>query len=217
MKNITQSEYAAFQTAYDFFNSELFEGQLPQVMITLNRKNKSFGYFSPERFTDRKEFHDGADIIAHEIALNPDCFGRTDKDILSTLVHEMVHAWQQCFGKVPRRAYHDKQWASKMIEVGLYPSSTGEPGGKTTGQNMTHYVVNGGRFEQSFLKLQRTNFTLNWQSRSDIGGILKKKAKSKTKYTCASCDLNVWGKPGIKIRCEDCDWLLTTENSEDES
>lgn len=41
----------------------------------------------------------------HEIALNPDHFaGRSDEDILSTLVHEMVYAWQRAFGKPSRRA-----------------------------------------------------------------------------------------------------------------
>jgi predicted SprT family Zn-dependent metalloprotease len=44
----------------------------------------------------------------HELALNPDSFiGRTDEMILSTLVHEMVHVWQQTYGKPPRRSYHD--------------------------------------------------------------------------------------------------------------
>jgi hypothetical protein len=32
----------------------------------------------------------------------------------------------------------------------------------------------------------------------------KKKTASKTKYTCASCDLNVWGKPEIKVICGEC-------------
>jgi predicted SprT family Zn-dependent metalloprotease len=47
----------------------------------------------------------------HELALNPDEFiGRTDEMILSTLVHEMCHVWQQTYGKSPRRGYHDRQW-----------------------------------------------------------------------------------------------------------
>ena len=50
------------------------------------------------------------DSIAHELALNPDTFTeRSDESILSTLVHEMCHAWEHTHGKVPRRGYHDKQ------------------------------------------------------------------------------------------------------------
>jgi hypothetical protein len=45
--------------------------------------------------------------------------------ILSTLVHEMVHVWQETYGNPSRRGYHNRQWAEKMREVGLQPSSTG--------------------------------------------------------------------------------------------
>jgi hypothetical protein len=32
-----------------------------------------------------------------------------------------------------RRNYHNKEWAAKMIALGLMPSSTGMVGGKITG------------------------------------------------------------------------------------
>jgi predicted SprT family Zn-dependent metalloprotease len=52
--------------------------------------------------------------------MNPDTFtGRIDEDILSTLAHEMAHVWRQRDGTPPRRAYHDRQWAAKMREIGL--------------------------------------------------------------------------------------------------
>src|SRR5258706_7695353 len=94
---ITPAQYQAFQTAYDFFNTELFDGSLPDVLVTLQRKGKSYGYFSPDRFKGRI-----ADTAAHELAMNPDGFtDTTDEDILSTLAHEMTHVWQQTHGKPP--------------------------------------------------------------------------------------------------------------------
>ena len=51
------------------------------------------GYFHLEQF----EHRDGPHAIS-EIALNPRSFGRTVEEVLSTLVHEMVHAWQYRFG-----------------------------------------------------------------------------------------------------------------------
>ncbi|MES2072429.1 MAG: SprT-like domain-containing protein [Pseudomonadota bacterium] len=30
-------------------------------------------------------------------------------------------------------------------------------------------------------------------------------SRSKTKYYCPDCGVNVWGKPNLSIRCEDCD------------
>ena len=155
---ITEGEYRSFQHAYDFFNAELFGGTLPQVLVTLQRHAKAYGYFSPERFVGRVEKE-----AAHELALNPDHFARTDELILSTLVHEMVHVWQQVHGKPPRRCYHDRQWAAKMKEVGLQPSDTGEPGGKETGQTVSHYIIKGGPFAQAFAKLEKAGFQLRWQ------------------------------------------------------
>ena len=52
----------------------------------------------------------------------------------------MVHLWQHHFGERPRKAYHDKQWAAKMREIGLIPTATGELGGKETGQKMSHLI-----------------------------------------------------------------------------
>src|SRR6266700_1312602 len=83
---------------------------LPKVLFTLQRHANTRGYFSPERFNGRID-----NAAVHELALNPDSFiGRTDEEILSTLVHEMAHVWQQAHGKAPRRSYHDRQWAGKM-------------------------------------------------------------------------------------------------------
>jgi SprT-like family len=196
--NITQAEYQAFQHAYDFFNQELFAGALPAVLVTLQRKARTRGYFSAERFAGRS-----AQETAHELALNPDHFGRTDADILSTLVHEMAHVWQRTYGKSSRKGYHDREWAAKMKEIGLFPSSTGEPGGKETGQHVTHYIIADGAFAASVAKLQSTGFTLRWQSRVDEGG-RGKKAASKTKYTCPGCGRNAWAKPGSELICGGC-------------
>ncbi len=104
---ITPIEYSSFQRAYDYFNETLFNGLLPNVLITLQRKAGSGGYFSPKRFTGRIEKTD-----VHEVALNPDGFvGRTDEWICSVLGHEMCHVRQQVHGKPSPGRYHNKEWA----------------------------------------------------------------------------------------------------------
>jgi hypothetical protein len=61
----------------------------------------------------------------------------------------MVHNWQHCFGKPSRNGYHNKEWAQKMDQIGLVPSSTGRPGGKRTGQKVSDYPKPGGAFERA--------------------------------------------------------------------
>lgn len=196
---ITPAQYRAFQEAYDFFNAELFGASLPPVLVTLQRHAKARGYFSPERFTGRIE-----DSAAHELAMNPDSFtGRTDEEILSTLAHEMAHVWQQSHGTPPRRSYHDRQWAAKMKEIGLQPSTTGEPGGKETGQHVTHYIVPGGPYAKAYAKLKARGLQLHWQS-APAGQQAKAKKASKTKFTCPECGQNAWAKPDALIGCGVC-------------
>jgi hypothetical protein len=193
------TEYQGFQDAYDFFNRELFAGSLPQVLVTLQRHANTRGYFSPERFSGRID-----KAAVHELALNPDNFtGRTDEMILSTLVHEMCHVWQQTHGKPPRRSYHDRQWAAKMREIGLQPSSTGEEGGKETGQSMSHAIIPEGRYAQAYAKLAATGFQLHWQSIPATEQARGKKS-SKTKFTCSECGLNAWAKPDALLICGEC-------------
>ena len=198
---ITGGEYTAFEQAYEWFNQQLFENALPPCLITLQRKARSRGYFANDRFE-----HRAGGSTTDEIALNPDTFrSRSDKEILSTLVHEMVHCWQRHFGKVGRGGYHNKEWAAHMVTVGLMPTDTGEAGGKTTGQSVTHYIMDGGAFDCAAATLLATGFQLQWQSYGFNEEEGKRKAASKTKYTCPDCGQNAWARPSANLVCGDCE------------
>src|SRR6185436_13537559 len=100
---ITSKTYEDIQTAYNHFNSELFDGTLPEVLLTLVPHKSAYGYFRHEAFTVTDKTKD----IIHELALNPFSFGgRTDDQIMSTLVHEMVHLWQSLHGTPLKKAGH---------------------------------------------------------------------------------------------------------------
>jgi hypothetical protein len=197
----TTIEYGGLQAAFSFLNDNLFDGALKDVVITLQRRAHSGGHFAPDRFTRRV----GAGAH-HEIALNPDGFvGRTDEFIVSILLHEMAHEWQHHFGRQRRAnySYHDKEWAAKMETLGLMPSSTGMVGGKRTGQQMSHYVIPNGAYEQAFAALAATGWKLNLQSTIHTGGT--KAPPSKVKFSCPFCGSNVWGKPDTEDACPRCE------------
>lgn len=200
----TKQAYDELQQAYDFFNTDLFSGKLPNCLITIKRSKHYAGYFSAERFVNR----DG--VFTDEISLNPIYFvDRSIEGALSTLVHEMVHLWQKHFGKPGRGRYHNKEWAEMMESVGLMPSNTGVPGGKRTGDRMTHYVLEGGLFKKAHLKLVGGGFILSWCDRetlmpSNIKVLNDKNKSNRIKYTCSQCGINAWGKPGISLLCGDC-------------
>jgi predicted SprT family Zn-dependent metalloprotease len=185
-----------------------------------SKASNVLGYFSPERFvgTSREEAE-----ITDQLAMNPKHFlMRNIMDTLSTLVHEMCHVWQHHHGDVrSRRTYHNSEWGAKMESLGLMPSNTGQPGGRKTGQQMTHYIMEGGLFETVCKGLLADNFKISWADRfipidklnppwlggtSGLGGELdpKKKTRTKEKYICAECGVSVWGKPDLKIICGHC-------------
>lgn len=207
--NPTKDTYERLQRLYDYMNDRLFEGKLPNCLITFQRKNGMLGYFHFSRF-ENKEAHS-----TDEIAMNPKYFRtRTDKETASTLVHEMVHLWQYHNGS-PSNGYHNKEWADKMESLGLIPSSTGKEGGKRTGQRMSHWVKENGAFD---IALKEMDFSIEWKEK-ELVEVLTKKGKgkeegkkeykkNKIKYSCPDCGTNVWGKEGLRIVCGDCDCMF---------
>ena len=157
----------------------------------MQRHKGAYGYFSGERFASVGDPQE----ITDEIALNPAHFAsRTPTATLSTLVHEMVHLWQHHSGKPSRTGYHNKEWAAKMREIGLIPSDTGQPGGKDTGQKVSHYIADGGRFAGACTAYLTTGAAILYSDRAgdeDATKARRKKAASKTKYTCPACGESV--------------------------
>ena len=200
--SITKQQYTTLDTAYTFYKKALFENNLPDCMIILNRKGKNnLGYFHPDRFIERSDSKKKSK--ASELSLNPDNFlGRSDIQILSTLVHEMVHVWQYVNECLPKNGYHDKSFGKKMEEIGLMASNTGKPGGKKTGQQMDHYIIEKGKFETASKKFLSSK-SIKWMSYPIPPAQSVK--KNKTKFTCPSCECNAWGKPELKLICGDCD------------
>jgi predicted SprT family Zn-dependent metalloprotease len=161
MQRPTSETYKELQLAVDVFNKELFDGQLPDCLITLQRRPRTSGYFSPARFGTKKG------QTTDDIALNPENFALHPLlYILQVIGHEQVHQWQHHFGKPTRRTYHDKEWSDKMISIGLMPSHTGEPGGRKVGQKMADYPMPGGRFlEVANRLLADRSFVITWYDR----------------------------------------------------
>jgi predicted SprT family Zn-dependent metalloprotease len=207
----TEQTYEAFQRAYRYFNHHLFNRRLPNAMITLHRKSRSRGYFHA------KQYSNGSASVDN-IAMNPDHFrNRTDKQVLSTLVHEMCHLWQEHYGHTSRSTYHNAQFADKMLEVGLCTSDTGLPGGARTGQQMTHYIIESGLFSLKCDKLIAKRFKIVWYTTDPaetttvlVGGLggdptePQAKSGSRSKFSCPTCGASAWGKPSLSLICGDC-------------
>jgi hypothetical protein len=163
-------------------------------------KAGSAGFFAPERWA-RSDGSDEEVEGMHEISLNPDTLMDEPPVVASVLVHEMVHLWQREHGTPSRRGYHNREWSEKMEAVGLIPSETGAPGGRKTGERMSHYIGSGGRFEGAFAALPEKHL-LPWRSHGHRRA--KRIDPSKAKYACPACGISVWGKLGLRLGCLSC-------------
>lgn len=218
INNPTHIVSEALTAAYDHFNQALFNGRLPSCIIHMHRKAKCYGYFAGGRFgIANNNTVSGAPVQSpggkgiDEIALNPTHFqARTVEQSLSTLVHEMVHLWQYHYGNQRKPGYHDKEWAEMMIDVGLMPSTTGAPGGKQTGQKVSHYIIENGDYAGTCMELLATGFKLPYvELWSTDKKTVAKKAASKTKYCCPACGANAWAKPDTALVCGGCRVAMT--------
>ena len=204
----TKETYDRLQQAYEHFNKALFGGTLPNALITLQRRKGTFGYFAGARF----RHEDGRQ--ADEIALNPATFiERPVKEILGTLVHEMVHLWQHHHGQPGRGRYHNRQWADKMKELGLHPTDDGTADGKETGEAVGHLIIAAGPFDQAASRLIAREFAIVWKEAPARGDgaaepeTLQKSGK-RVRYCCPACGLKAWAKHDARLMCADDKELL---------
>lgn len=61
-----------------------------------------------------------------EIAINRHHLNREPYQILGTLFHEMLHAWQEKFGRPGKGNYHNKQFRAKAESFGLVINTKGQ-------------------------------------------------------------------------------------------
>lgn len=181
---------------------------LGPCMLTFSRPGgnaKAVGFFRPAGWEDAA----GKRNVS-EIAINPEAMQLLGfRETVQTLVHEKVHQWQHEHGKESRAGYHNKQWAEKMERLGLMPSSTGEPGGRKTGQRMGDYVIADGPLDRFIRRCPK-------RLRLPFMGLPSERRSSEAragyvKYTCNSCDVVARAKAGVNIWCGDCDAQLEGE------
>jgi SprT-like family len=109
----TQTQFAAYQKIFDFFNKRLFDNSLSDCMLGFSRRrNSSHALFTPGQW----RLESGSSKA--EISLNLKQL-REDEPIIvmATLVRQMVHLWQEMYGQPSGNGYYNREWAMKMEEI----------------------------------------------------------------------------------------------------
>jgi hypothetical protein len=200
--------YTELRMLYDTCNTKFFASQLPPVMILLRPRRSTFGYFQKACWGQMPCDHSTRQAV-HAIALNSTLLPRLgEEEMVSTLVHEMTHLWQECFGeRKPPKPYHNREWAAKMVSMGLMPSSTGQPGGKQLGKNISEFRLDNGVFRHWYDALPKP--LLSWGEVPQMVPV--KTAPKRLKYICPSCEQKAWALEGASLLCGDCREPLIVE------
>ena len=74
----------------------------------------------------------------------------------------MAHLWQHHHGKPGRGRYHNREWAARMKEIGLHPSSTGQEGGDETGDGVQPLHPAGRSVRRAAHTLLTRGFSIQW-------------------------------------------------------
>lgn len=96
---------------FDVFNAELFGGRLPNCFLQFDQTRAgNLGHYRP-----------GRNVIGarHEINLNTRHLDRPLQDVLTTLLHEMAHQWQDLYGRPGRGNYHNREFTDKCAALGI--------------------------------------------------------------------------------------------------
>lgn len=112
---------AVLQTFADHFNVE-FKLDIPEVSLCLDRLDcHRYGHF--------RYGHNGFGLKG-EIAINSRYLegNRPFWEVLGTLLHELLHAWQQAHGTPGKGNHHNAEFRAKAQELGLLVDKRGVTG-----------------------------------------------------------------------------------------
>ena len=185
--------WEGYRTAFDYFNRELFDGELPTCLLTLSARGNSTGYFKVNAWMGREGNRH------HEISLNPVLLNREDDLAFQTLVRCMVFLWQEAKGTLASQGYCSEEFTEKMRELGL-------PCERNFGMNLKWSVAPEGKYAairplamEKFFPLENIE-------------IIPAKGK-RVKFTCPNCGSKAMATAGVKLVCvtEECDVVMDKE------
>lgn len=204
------SEVAAIlERAFDIANAHFYGNKLPKPIITVASTGRlsSYGWFTPAKLWNDNEQQ------RHEINISAEYLHRDISEVITTLLHEMVHLYcntNQIKDTSRGFSYHNKNF-KKVAEIhGLTITHS-----RKCGWSHSQLSSEGENFIE-ICKLQIPNLQKFQIYR--LGGQLDeetttkpKKSSSSRKYICPECGMSVRATKEVKIKCVECDLEMECE------
>ena len=234
MKNTPTSEfYNLLQFCYTHYNTSLFDGELPNCMFVVIRKKSVFGSFSPERWVNQEKIKSD-EISINPLMFGQYPLIEILQTMVHEMCHLWQHhfgtssrltyhnsEWgskMEKIGLIPSDTGKPggKKTGQQMLEY-IDPTGNFLVQSKILIEDNVFQKLWYDRFSTpATLNYLEPTFDLSFTTQENettqntipirqrfIESIEFQTQNKKTKYTCA-CNTNLWGKPGLNIRCNDC-------------
>lgn len=210
MKELTTYNRAAgyLNKIFDLLNAKYFENALSRPIITIQSTPKAYGHYT---------LYDAWSIDGEkgmrEINIGAGTLSRPIENIVSTLLHEMIHYWNDQNGiKDCSRGgtYHNKKFKELAeaceLNVQCHPTygwSLTSPSEKTLEFCLEHNLTEI-RITRNDLSILIPTGTGNGSGALTPTGNGARKKSSTRKYACPCCGLSVRATRNVNIACIDC-------------
>ena len=176
---------------YNLLNDEFFESVLSKPTITIQSTPKAYGHFTMREDTWVSKIGN-----THEINIGAGTLARPIVEVVSTMLHEMVHYYNYVTGVRDcsrNNSYHNKRFRDAAESRGLVVNRSKTYGWAHT--SPSNRIVD---------FVQRHNLTDIQINRNDHIKATSAKNSSTRKYVCPCCGISVRATKTIRIACVDC-------------
>ena len=207
MKQLTSYNRVAgyLNKIFDLLNEEFFENELSRPTITIQSTPRAYGHFSLREDTWVSKLGG-----THEINIGAGTLSRPIEEVVSTLLHEMVHYYnyergvQDCSRG---NTYHNRKFREEAERRGLNVEHSDKYGWSHTSPSdlLLDFVLEN---DLSDILINRNEFSgfqmggTGTHSGTPITPTAKK--SSSRKYNCPCCGTSIRATKKVNIGCLDC-------------
>lgn len=210
MKELTKMSRTVGQIekCFRLLNDELFNGQLPTCMITVVPSARTYAHYTTFEAWQTK------DTAKHEINISSAYLNRPLENILASLVHEMVHCYNDCVLNIQDTSnngvYHNKRFKQAAEDHGLIVSRSNKYGWSRTepADHLLQFVLDHDELRE--IEMNRTPYDLVHVpigTHTSNGGVtvvppvLKGHSR---KWVCPNCGTIIRSNKIVNVICGDC-------------
>lgn len=186
---------------YRQLNQDFFGGELETPIITIQSTPRAYGHVTCSRIWRRK------DTACYELNIGAESLARPIENVVSTLLHEMVHIYHLMNGIQDcsrGNTYHNKKFKAKAESVGLHIEYDTRIGWSITSptEELIDYIIAQG---WSDIQINRGGVPKPDLDGSGTEGTTgTRKPSSTRKYMCPKCGISCRATKDIRILCVTC-------------